>query len=221
MQPRRFLPENVPTKDDVRPTLGGVLTNVVAGLVFLKLIPWLMPASAPFFLRVWSGLIGAALLNLFVRFDIAVALFRWLGFKVERLWNCPGAATSVADFWGQRWNLVMSGLGREAIFMPLARRAGGTVALAAVFVYSGLVHEAVSFGARGGYGGPTAYFLIQGAGIWLEGRRWARRLTRARPWLGRVWAALVVVGPLGLMLHRPCMDAIVVRLLRYMDVPGV
>ena len=110
---------------------------------------------------------------------MAVLIFRWLGFGVEKCWHCPVAATSVAEFWGFRWNRIMSGLLREVLFVPLARRVGATLALLAVFLYSGLLHETPSFTVNAGYGGPTLYFLIQGAGVWVEGRRGFRRVLLA------------------------------------------
>jgi alginate O-acetyltransferase complex protein AlgI len=171
--------------------------------------------------RIVSGLIGGALLVLFVRFDVAVMIFRALGFGVERFWNCPIASTSLAEFWGVRWNRIVSGWLREVIFQPLARRAGATVAMLAVFFYSGLFHETFSFIAEGGYGLPMLYFLIQGAGVWVEGRRGFRRLLLRRPWLGRTWTFAVVVGPAALMINPWVVESIVMPLLREWKVPGV
>src|SRR5262249_52125685 len=82
MQPRQFLPGRAPSKSDIAPTLGGVLLNALTGALFLYAIPALLPRETPFFLRVWSGLIGATFLFLFVRFGVAALLFRWLGFAV-------------------------------------------------------------------------------------------------------------------------------------------
>jgi alginate O-acetyltransferase complex protein AlgI len=148
-------------------------------------------------------------------------IFRALGFGVERFFYCPIASTSVAEFWGVRWNRLVSGFLREVIFQPLARRAGATVALAAVFFYSGLYHETVSVAVGGGYGLPMLYFLIQGAGVWVEGRRGFRRALLRRPWLGRLWTFAVVVGPVALMLNPWVVEALVIPLLRELNVPGM
>src|SRR5262249_18976328 len=187
MQPRQFLPERKPSTDDIRPTIPGLLLNLAASLLFLYAIPALMPQSTPFLLRFWSGLVGVTFLLLFVRFDFMVLVFRFFGIALEKCWYCPIAATSLAEFWGLRWNRIMTGMMREVIFMPLARRIGGVAALLVVFLYSGVLHEFVSFAAHGGYGRPTLYFLIQGAGVWLEGRRFFRQLLFPRPWLGWLW----------------------------------
>src|SRR5262245_30805839 len=167
-QPRHFLPERKPSAQDVRPTILGVVLNFGAGALFLWAIPFLLPQQTPWLARAWIGMIGLSFLFLFVRFDVAVLIFRWLGFGVEKCWHCPVAATSVAEFWGFRWNRIMSGLLRDVLFVPLARRIGAGLAMLAVFFYSGLLHETCSFTVNAGYGGPTLYFLIQAAGVWLE-----------------------------------------------------
>lgn len=170
-QPRRFLPECVPTRSDIRPTLLGVVANLAAAMLFLYGIPFLLPVQTPLLVRVWSGLIGAAFLTLFVRFDLLVMLFRWLGFGVEKCWHNPVAASSLSDFWGQRWNRIMSGWMSDVLFLPLTRRIGVGASMFVVFLYSGVLHEAFSVIAHAWYGGPTLYFLTQGAGVWLEGQR--------------------------------------------------
>src|SRR5262249_4312065 len=117
------------------------------------------------------------------------------------LWHNPVAATSLADFWGRRWNRIFSGMLREVLFLPLARRIGAVAALFAVFLYSGLMHENFSVAAHSGYGQPLLYFVIQGAGTWRESCRVVRRAFRGWPWLGRLWTAAVVLGPCLLLFH--------------------
>jgi D-alanyl-lipoteichoic acid acyltransferase DltB (MBOAT superfamily) len=144
-----------------------------------------------------------------------------MGFAVEKLWDCPIAATSLGDFWGRRWNRIVSGCLREVVFLPVARRAGAKVALLAVFLYSGLYHELFSFLVRSGYGGPAAYFLVQYLGVALENTRRARRLLRSRSWLARAWTFAVVVFPVGLFLHPKLVDDFLVPMLAAGGVPGL
>lgn len=81
-----------------------------------------------------------------------------LGIKVSRHFENPYGATSVADFWNQRWNLVVSNILRACIYDPIMEgrlvvRPGASIprfsrmrrmaAVFAVFVASGLVHEAL------------------------------------------------------------------------------
>jgi hypothetical protein len=124
-----------------------------------------------------------------------------MGFAVEKMWDCPIAATTLGDFWGQRWNRLVSGFLREVLFYPLARRVGPRAALFAVFLYSGFYHEFVSFMIQAGYGGPTLYFLVQFLGVMIENLRPVRRFLQKFTWLSRCWTFAVVVLPVGLVVQ--------------------
>jgi len=81
---------------------------------------------------------------------------------------------------------------------------GRAYATAAVFAVSGVVHDAViSVPARGGYGLPTLYFLLQLAGLLIERTAPLRRLTRRHPWLGRAYAIAFTLAPAPLLFHGP------------------
>ena len=83
--------------------------------------------------------------------------------------SAPLRASSLAEFWGKRWNLGFRQLSYELIFRPLHRTLGVEVAGMLVFLVSGLIHDLViSLPARAGYGLPTMYFLLQGMGITIE-----------------------------------------------------
>ena len=90
----------------------------------------------------------------------------------------------------------------------------------AVFVYSGLYHEMVSFLAGSGYGGPTLYFQVQYLGVAAESSGPGRRALRGRPWLGRAWTLAVVVAPVGLLLHCGFVRGIWCRCWRRPGCPG-
>jgi alginate O-acetyltransferase complex protein AlgI len=158
-------------------------------------------------------LIGLAFARLFAGFDLWALVFRLMGFPVEKVFVNPLAATSLGDFWGRRWNRIMSGLLRDLLFTPLARHVGVIVAAAAVFLYSGVVHEFVSVVAQSGYGRPTLYFLIQGAGFFSERTRFGRRCLVGRPVIGRCWTALVVIGPIGLVVPPEFLNQVIVPIL--------
>jgi len=70
--------------------------------------------------------------------------------------------------------------------------------------------RALSLPAGGGYGGPTVYFLLQAAAIFIERSTFGKRLGLARGLRGRVFALLVLVGPAFLLFHPPFVHAIVV-----------
>jgi hypothetical protein len=221
MQPRLFLAGRAPTPNAPAPTVLGCLGNGVTGAALIWWVPLYLPAETPLTLRVWIALVGFGLLSLFARLDLWALVFRLIGFPVEKLFVCPIAATTLGEFWGQRWNRIVSGMLRDVVFLPLARRAGVWISLFVVFLYSGLYHEAVSFMAESGYGGPTAYFLLQFAGVALETVRPVRRWFHAHPWVGRLWTALVVLLPAPLLLHPAFVDQFVVPMFAEMGVPGL
>ena len=86
------------------------------------------------------------------------------------------------------------------MFAPVRRLSGAIPAMLAVFAASGLIHELViTLPARGGFGGPTAYFLIQAAAILVERTRLARRVGLSRGPRGWAFTAVVTVAPLPLL----------------------
>ncbi|MFI5456229.1 MAG: MBOAT family protein [Isosphaerales bacterium] len=221
MQPQQFQKGKVTAAHAPVPTVSGTMLNALAGAALLWLVPHLLPAATPLTIRFWIALVGLGFLSLFARLDVAALIFRAMGFPVEKLMDCPIAATTLGDFWGRRWNRVVSGMMREVIFFPVARRAGARVALFAVFVYTGLYHEGISFMARSGYGGPMLYFLVQYLGVAIENGRPARRLLRGHAWLGRAWTVAVVVLPVGLLLPPALVDGILVPFMVQTGVPGL
>jgi hypothetical protein len=220
MQPRLFLAGREPDPQAPAPTVRGALLNALTGAVLLWGVPHLLPASTPLAVRVWIALVGFGFLSLLARLDVWALIFRALGFPVEKLFVCPVAATTLGEFWGRRWNRIVSGMLRDVVFKPVARRAGVWVALVAVFLYSGLYHEIVSFIAESGYGKPTTYFLIQLLGVAVENVRPVRRRLRSHPWVGRLWTLAVVILPSGLFLHPAFVDRFVLPLFAELRVPG-
>jgi hypothetical protein len=220
-QPRQFLPSYSPPDNQPRPTWRGFLLNLATGAVLVWVVPLLFPPETPLLVRAWTGLVGVALVRLLAGFDLWVLIYRLIGFPVDKAWVNPLAATSLRDFWGRRWNRIMSGMMRDLLFVPLSRYVGVIAASAAVFVYSGVLHEFVSVLAGGGYGGPTLYFLIQGAGFLFEGTRFGRRFLVGSALVGRCWTALVVLGPVALVVPPAFLYEVIVPILREMKVPGL
>ena len=123
----------------------------------------------------------------------------WLpgGRLLPAIHNRPWRARSVADFWGNRWNLWVSDWFRHAIFQPLRSRP--VLALILAFAVSGLLHEWVInvplyfVTGRVLFGSMTLYFLIQAAGVLLE-RRFLRE--HARMMILFTWLVVIVPCPL-------------------------
>jgi hypothetical protein len=73
-----------------------------------------------------------------------------------------------------------------------------------VFAASGLVHELViSFPARGGYGFPTAYFLLQGFSVLFERSNTGRTIGLGHGWRGWLFTAMCAGGPAFWLFHPP------------------
>jgi Membrane bound O-acyl transferase family len=213
MQPQQFLKGQKTGVGAPLPTWSGFVVNAVTGSALILLVPRFLPAETPWIVRFWVALVGFGFLSLFARLDFVTLIFRAMGFAVEKAFDCPVAATSLGEFWGRRWNRIVSGMLREVLFFPLARRAGARVALFAVFLYSGFYHEVISVLCRSGYGRPTLYFLVQYLGVALENTRTARRMLRGHPWLGRAWTAAVVIAPVGLLIPPALVDGYLMPLL--------
>ena len=131
-------------------------------------------------------MLGLILLLHFGTFQIVASRCgRALASKQSPSCLAPLRSTSLGEFWGKRWNLGFRQLAHELIFRPLHRKLGADAAGFLVFVVSGLIHDLViSLPARGGYGLPTIYFLLQGAGMTME-RSQVRQA--ARTWAGSAW----------------------------------
>ena len=136
-------------------------------------------------------------------FHLLALTLRANGVDAVPLMNRPLSAATLAEFWGRRWNTAFAFLTRDAAFAPLAKRLGAGPGLWAGFLLSGAVHEAAltlpvwdSPGVL--YGGPTCYFLLQGAGVTAERR--LRKAGRLRGGGNRALAAACLVVPLPLLV---------------------
>ena len=147
----------------------------------------------------WMGMIGAILLLHFGLFHLLALAFRAAGINVTPIMNAPLRSRSVAEFWGTRWNLGFHELANELVFRPTVARLGVAGALMLTFFTSGVVHELViTVPARGGYGLPTLYFVLQGLGVLVE-----RRIPRRRRIARRVFALAVVALPAFVLFPPP------------------
>jgi len=144
----------------------------------------------------WLGMIGMILILHFGTFHVLSLGWRSAGVNAMPVMRSPLFASSLADFWGRRWNTAFHELATRFTFRPLRPVVGVTGATLLVFLVSGLIHELViSVPARGGYGLPTGYFLIQGAAVAGERTELAHRLGLGHGWRGWLFTASVVAVP--------------------------
>lgn len=214
MDPAAFLRRNASAHSPAPHTRWlAPLAHMLGGVALVWGVARLMLPANPL-LAGWAGMVGLVLLLHFGVFDLIALAWRSRGFNAQPLMNAPMRSAGLSDFWSNRWNTAFNHLAGRYLFAPLSRRAGLPVGTLAAFLVSGLVHDLViSVPARAGYGLPTAYFLIQAAGVLLE-RGMRRRL-------GGLWrrlvAAAVVIAPLPLLFHEPFVRRVI---LPFLDVLG-
>jgi hypothetical protein len=147
-------------------------------------------------------MIGIVLLLHFGIFHLFSLLWRVLGINALPIMQTPATATSLSGFWGGRWNAGFSDLMHDNIFKPLSRKLGPGRALFLIFLISGVLHELViSVPAGGGYGLPTAYFLLQALAVLFEHSEPARKLGLGSGFRGWCFVSLVAGLPAFWLFH--------------------
>lgn len=197
-----FFGEHEPRQASLGEVIFVGLKIAFGAALFFGLAPTLVSVS-PFF-AAWAALAGLYFLLHSGSFHALALYWQAQGRHAELLMHWPVLAGSVGDYWGRRWNTTFRDLAQQYIFRPLVRKHGSAKATMAVFLASGIIHDLViSVPARGGWGLPTLFFLLQGCGVLLErsptGKRWG--LGRGAP--GRLFAWVMILGPAPLLFHRP------------------
>lgn len=77
-----------------------------------------------------------------------------------------------------------------------------------------MIHDvAISVPAGGGYGLPTAYFVVQYLGLLLQRSSFARMLGLDRGFGGWAVTALFILGPVGWLFHPPFLRVVLIPFL--------
>jgi hypothetical protein len=161
-------------------------------------------------------MLGIVLVLHFGVFDLLALAWQRAGVAVAPVMRAPACAASLAEFWGARWNTAFNALVHGIVFRPLARRLGVVGATAASFLASGLIHEAViSVPTRGGFGLPTGYFVLQGAGVLVERSAWGRRAGLGRGVRGRFFGLACAAGPAFWLFHPPFIRNVMLPMLDF------
>jgi hypothetical protein len=163
----------------------------------------------------WMGIAGALLLVHFGVFHLLSLIYRDRGIAATPLMSSPLLAVSVSDFWANRWNRGFNRLAHDLFFRPLARRIGAAQAGFSAFVVSGLIHDLViSLPARGGYGWPTVYFVLQGTAVLFEKSSVGLAIGLRRGLTGRLFMLVVTTLPAPLLFHTAFVHNIVLPMLQ-------
>lgn len=101
-----------------------------------------------------------------------------VGVELEPQFNEPQNATSVQNFWGKRWNLMVSSILRTMVYLPTRRIFGHVIpqkwvsvpAVFSTFVVSGIMHELIFYylGRLTPTWEVTWFFVIHGACVGTE-----------------------------------------------------
>lgn len=173
--------------------------------------------DTPDLVRGWVGMFGIVFILHFGLFHLLSLGWQSIGINAKPLMNWPALATSVSEFWSQRWNIAFRDLTHRYLFRPLTARFGARIALIAVFVFSGIVHDfVISLPAGGGWGGPTLYFLVQAAAVFFERSSLGERFVLGQGVRGWGFAMVVLLAPVMLLFHPPFAREVVLPFLDWL-----
>ena len=214
MDPVGFL--LLPRRSDIVPTRRQWLEAIAmaalgAGLIWgvVRALAWWSDLAA------WVAMAGLIFVGHFGLLELLSCAWRSCGILARPLMDHPWRAATLADFWGRRWNTAFRDLAYRLVLMPVSRRAGSTAGLLAVFLFSGLVHDLViSLSARGGYGLPTLYFVIQATATLLQRSAAAKWLRLDGGWRGWIFTMIVVFAPAGLLFHAAWRQNVILPLMQ-------
>jgi hypothetical protein len=162
------------------------LNVFIASSAFLTLLQTRHPSSTAMeLLRLAAGVALLYALAALV-FEILGLCFLVAGYSLPLMHRTPIAARSVGEFWGQRWNIIVSARLRTFIFWPLARRRCAGLGVLCSFLVSGALHGwpiLVALGTSAAFS-MVLFFVIQGVFVLAESRlsihTWP--VTIARTW---------------------------------------
>ncbi len=200
MRPSAFVTLLGPPREGARDLAVRAVSRLVLGVLLAFAARSLGSLAGSPALTAYLLLPAVSLVGHFGLFGLSSALFRALGADTDALFRAPLLASTLSDFWGKRWNRAFSELAAISVYRPLSSSLGRGPALLASFVFSGLLHElAISVPLRAGYGGPLAYFLLQGALVLLEKHGFR---------VGRVGTLAALALPLPLLFPPPFVLAV-------------
>lgn len=145
--------------------------------------------------------------HIYLSLDIILALISslargLLGVQLEPQFSEPYLSSSLQDFWGRRWNLIVTGILRPTIYKPvlslsaniLGRKWAPMPAVMATFIVSGLMHELIFYylGRVKPTWEITWFFLLHGVCLNIE--IYAKKVINGRFKLPRIIGTILTVG---------------------------
>lgn len=125
-----------------------------------------------------------------------------LGIELEPQFDEPYLSTSLQDFWGRRWNIMVTRILRPSVYEPVlyfselftGRKWAPLPAILATFMVSAIMHELMFFymGRRWPAWEISCFFLLHGACLVVEVA--LKKSLPRRNGLPRIIAAPVTVG---------------------------
>ncbi|KAH1063148.1 hypothetical protein J1N35_028135 [Gossypium stocksii] len=121
--------------------------------------------------------------HIYIELEITLALAAiparaMFGLEIEPQFNEPYLTTSLQDFWGRRWNLMVTSILRPTVYYPMRRISTRLVgsrwtslpAIITVFVVSGLMHELMCYYATrvAPTWEMTWFFILHGVAVAAE-----------------------------------------------------
>jgi hypothetical protein len=202
-----------PDKPNAREWLWATLKTAL-GVTLLWVVARRIPEEHGL-LRGWIGLFGLIFLLHFGSFHLIALFWKAMGVDAEPIMSKPILSKTLSEFWGKRWNLGFRQLAHDFVFGPLYKRVGVAAAGLLVFVASGLIHDLViSVPARGGYGLPTGYFVLQGLGVTLERSNFGRRIGLQNGPVAWIFLVIVAAAPAFWLFHPPFVLRVILPFMR-------
>lgn len=200
MNPHEFMAP-APDKKEQRAEFIRSCAEIIVGFGLVATAQ-IMRHEWPAFIIGWMKLCGLSCLIYFGIFRMLTFVWQKNGRGVQALMREPLSAVNLPEFWGKRWNRAFPFVMHLYIHDPVKKYFSGTAALFAVFLVSGILHEAiVSVPVGRGYGLPILYFMIQFAGFQLMNSEWGKKKNLQTGLLARTFTLLWVSIPLPLLFH--------------------
>lgn len=222
LKPADFFPRRQPEVPSTAKLIF-IAAKILIGIVLISLVAptILRQADSNRIIAIlggWVGMLGIVFCMHFGYSHLSAVLLRSQGRLVTPIMNAPILAASVSEFWGKRWNLAFRDYAHKTLFVPMAKRFGGTTGAIAGFLFSGIIHElAISVPARAGFGWPMLYFLIQGLAVIAERALFSSGTLVAGSIKSRLWTIATVAVPAPLLFHQAFVIEVINPILGWCD----